>query len=121
MFLIVVDESNKPKKICKMENKHVNQNNQGKGFSALCRACLKGNQEMVIFLIKNGANVNIRNKDGYSPLFIACENGHGDIVQILLSAGADVNLCLKDKSSPLFKACFDGKESIVRLLLDGEC
>lgn len=35
---------------------------------------------MVIFLIKNGVNVNIRNKDGYSFFFIVCENGYGDIV-----------------------------------------
>lgn len=77
-----------------MDNKHVNQNNQGKVFTALCAACLNGKLDVVKLLIKSGANVNAINKDGYSPLFVACENGYDNIVQFLLSAGADVNLCL---------------------------
>ena len=42
-------------------------------------------------LIKDGADVNVRNKFGVTPLIMASLLGHTDVVKLLLAAGADVN------------------------------
>lgn len=41
-------------------------------------------------LIKNGADVNLANKNGATPLDIAAFNGHVDFVELLLKNGANV-------------------------------
>lgn len=105
--------------------------------------------ETVLLLLKNGANINVCNKDGMNSLHIACQNGHEKIVQRLinneadincssingtiplfeackheryniLANKADVNICTKDGESPLFIACENGYNRIVQHLLDNE-
>lgn len=39
---------------------------------------------MVKYLIKNGANVNLRADDGMNAIHVACQNGNLEIVQLLV-------------------------------------
>jgi hypothetical protein len=64
---------------------------------ALYLASFLGHHEVVTCLIKNGADVNLCDKNGVSPLRCASAYGHHEIVPCLIKNGADVNLC--DNSS----------------------
>lgn len=56
-------------------------------------ACLKGNFEMVRFLVENGADVNYRTLNAsFSPLwYAAVESDNPEIVRYLIEEGANVN------------------------------
>lgn len=57
------------------------------GWAAIHYASSNGNEELIRFLIKNGADVNAKTADGNTPLSIVGSN-HPDIVEILKAAGA---------------------------------
>ena len=48
--------------------------------------------DMVEFLVDNGIEVNIKDKDGNTPLIKACYGNNSAIVRKLLKAGAEVNV-----------------------------
>lgn len=73
--------------------------------------------ETVQLLLRNGANINLCDKDETSPLYVACQEGHYSTVQLLLSNGADINVRDNDGSSPLSIACHEGFTSTVQLLM----
>lgn len=73
--------------------------------------------ETVQFLLNNGADINLCNKNGYSPLYLACFDGHHSTVEILLKNRANINSCSKNKTSPLYIACLNGHEYTAELLL----
>ena len=68
------------------------------GMTPLFLATMRGNLEMVTFLIDNGADVNMKIDDGLAPLHIAALKSQGDkhayvsIVKHLIDSGANVNL-----------------------------
>ncbi|KAL6803698.1 ankyrin repeat-containing domain protein [Trichoderma sp. SZMC 28012] len=81
-------------------------------------ACL-GLSGVVIELIKNGCDPDIRDKRNRSPLWWAAYNGHAGIVELLLEQNVDIEV--KDTFSyrtPLNLAAKRGPISIVKLLLD---
>lgn len=59
------------------------------GHTALHAATLYSRREMVTFLAKEGADVNVKNKLGETPLMlVAAETGHGGIAVDLIDLGA---------------------------------
>ena len=48
--------------------------------------------EPLLYLIRNGANVNVQDVNGDTPLFFAFGVDNDEAVRILISAGADVNI-----------------------------
>ena len=58
---------------------------------------------MVVLLLANGADVNVRDKYGSTPLFAAAGNGRKDVVELLLAHKADVNAKNNIGWTPLFK------------------
>ena len=52
------------------------------------KAVQQGNEEMVVFLLQRGANVNIRDKDGNTPMHYAVSFEQHAIVNTLIDAGA---------------------------------
>ena len=58
----------------------------------ICSAARAGDLDLVKILIKNGANIDIRDWDGKTALMLASENGHRDVVQELLNNHADASL-----------------------------
>ena len=70
-------------------------------------------------LIKEGADVDVRNKSGATSLFMASQEGHAEIVKLLLEAKADVNAKASvagKEYTPLSIAKRKGHTEIVRLL-----
>jgi ankyrin repeat protein len=70
-------------------------------------------------LLKNGVNVNVRNKEGWTPLIaIAMDKPRPDAVRLLLDYGANVNVVDKMGFTALFNAVkFDAGKDIVHQLL----
>ena len=55
-------------------------------------ATLSANIEQLQFLVKNGADLNIKNSQSYTPLMLAVIKNNIDMVRALLDAGADTSI-----------------------------
>ena len=84
------------------------------GYSALCKACIVGQPEIVKVLLSNDAQLNNRNGP---PLQIASLMGHTETVRLLLDGGADVNEVV-DEENALTLASGAGHSKVLKLLLD---
>ena len=73
------------------EATHIDIDKQSYGLTPLHVACTHGHEEIVRYLIKNGARVNARNASGMTPLFLAsltdCESVES-IKVLLIENGA---------------------------------
>ena len=106
------------------EEKVVSGRFGGNRDTFVIRAAMLGKQEALKVLIKNGADVNMKNRDGENALLQVTIRGEGDIetrkaiVNILLDAGADINEPRDgDKMTPLMWAAYKGNAEMVKLLL----
>ena len=59
------------------------------GHCAVHLAAFFGHSEVLLLLIKFGANVNVANSSGYTPLHMACQSNRYDVLKILLEAKAN--------------------------------
>jgi ankyrin repeat protein len=59
-------------------------------IAPLASAAERGERDMVVALLRAGANVNARNTSGGTALQVAVLRGFTPIVRILIDAGADV-------------------------------
>ncbi|MCF8330897.1 MAG: ankyrin repeat domain-containing protein [Bacteroidales bacterium] len=86
---------------------------------ALMDAAWNGNADSVIYLIKSGADVNVKNDYSQeTPLIYAAQQGHLDVVKILLHNGADPDVNPRNEEEALIRAIAMGylevAEEIVR-------
>lgn len=82
-------------------------NGKGKsGAPILVSQAYDGSEEIVNFLLDNGANINSVDKDGFTPLHEACLSNNLDMVKLLLNRGANPNVKSKSGSTPIFKCWF---------------
>ena len=88
------------------------------GKTALMLAAREGNVEAVKRLLKNGADVNIANKNGGTPIMYATLGGNLNIVKILIELGADPNAAAKNGWSALMISAAKGYSAITKQLLD---
>ena len=68
-------------------------------------------------LLKEGADINYRNKYGNSPLHIAAAAGSMRLVSVLLKHGAKVGLVDYNGKTPLEKAIRNGHNDVADILL----
>ena len=61
--------------------------------------------ELCVVLLKNGAKIDVVDKDGNEPLHTACHQGHTETSKLLLSNGANVNAINKHGETPLHVSC----------------
>jgi ankyrin repeat protein len=61
--------------------------------NTMCRACFLGYKNIVVVLVRHGADVNQCSDKGRSPLMWAVYRNHTHVVDFLLENGADVNIC----------------------------
>jgi uncharacterized protein len=89
------------------------------GFQGLGLAAFFGQVEVVEYLIKSGAKVNIpsSNPMHVQPLHSAVAAHHMQISEMLLEAGANVNAVQQDGYTPLHVAAANGQIEMVQLLL----
>lgn len=64
-------------------------------------AIMERNKSKVIFAIKEGADVNCRNKWGSTPLHIASLMNEPDIVKLLIENNADITIRNRWNVSPM--------------------
>lgn len=100
-------------------------------MSPLCAALYnnkwtKMNEDIALYLIANGADIDICNHLNMHPLLLACDLGSQKVVAALLGKGVDVNigclLSLPDQNTkilltPLLNAIKNGDVNLVKFLL----
>ncbi|RMX55734.1 hypothetical protein pdam_00015503 [Pocillopora damicornis] len=74
----------------------------GSGNTALHMACRHGHFDIVLYLLENGADIDMFNNHHNTPFFLATESLQKEICQLLIEWGADV--MKRNKSS---KTAFD--------------
>ena len=89
----------------------------GQGYTLLHRACEYNRGEIVLHLLHNGADPNIKDDEcSKTPLHFAALYGTEAMVGDLLYHDADINA--RAGMTPLMEASFKGNTSVVRFLLD---
>ena len=73
-------------------------------------------RDVLRFLLKQGAQINIQDDEGNTPLHIAVNLGHRVLVRQLITRGADLNLKNKAGNNPLELAIASRNEEIIQLL-----
>ncbi len=91
-----------------------------KAQSALIIASKFENEEVVTFLLENGAETNVKAKNGDTALLKACHKKNIKIVDLLLKKGANINeiYSVYDKSTLLqYLCCNDQCAEVIEFLL----
>ena len=84
--------------------------------TALHRAVVNVEPDVVQVLIDAGADINTQNNEGRSPLLSACASRALDVVEMLVEAGAGVRAKSDDGETCLILAAYFGHTEIVRYL-----
>lgn len=90
------------------------------GFTPLGMATHFGNEDIVRFLLRKGADPNLASKNGYSvyPLYVATDLNFEGISKMLVEAGAEVNVIQASQMTPLHAAAKNGNIEMLILLLE---
>ena len=83
------------------------------GITPLFAAAQSGASEVMKILIKNGANVDVKDDRGRTPLFAAIQSGNMAAIQTLIDAGADVNVEDAQSVTPLDIAMLYENDNII--------
>ncbi len=87
------------------------------GRTLLMKAAFEGDLQLVISLLREGSDVNARDKDGDTALMFAAYRGHYLIVKTLLAHGADV-FALANNGWTAKRAGREGQHGDVTQLLE---
>jgi ankyrin repeat protein len=92
------------------------------GSTALMFAAIRGFNEILLYLIEKGADINAvagEGKIARTALTMSAWNNHIEILEMLLKHGAKVNLKVENKTfiSPLIWPAYWGRTEIVEILL----
>ncbi|KAL8597671.1 hypothetical protein ACOMHN_012638 [Nucella lapillus] len=74
------------------------------GFSALHLAALNGHKDVAAVLLRNRAEVDIRNNREQTPLLLAVSQGHSSLIELLVCSSADINVHDEDGDTCLHLA-----------------
>lgn len=90
------------------------------GFTPLQLACYFGREEIALWLLGYGADVNAvaQNGTGIAPIHAAAANGSLIILQALLAKGADVNARQQGGFTPLHTAADSNNPAMAQLFLE---
>lgn len=91
------------------------------GRNPLHWACQAKQYQIVKFLLAEGVDVNIADKDHVTPLIQATDSRNVDIVKLLLENGADVNKRDITGRSALHCACIYGDRDVISELVISGC
>ena len=61
-------------------------------FNALQAAASSGSEDVILFLLKQGLDINQPTPQGWTPLFIAARDGRADAAKLLIFKKADLNM-----------------------------
>jgi ankyrin repeat protein len=80
-------------------------------------AAILSNEEMIDFLLNNGAEINIKNADGTTPLQYAISKERYQVAKLLIEKGADVNNKGYRGATPLHDGVLTNQKEIAELLI----
>jgi len=83
----------------------------------LIQAALAGDVGMVERLLRDGRDVNVRDRTGATPLIAASVGGHLRVVELLLARGADVSAKDDGGMTALRAAAAAGMAEVAKALL----
>ena len=96
---------------------YINKQNN-KGFTPLHYAAYKGNMKIILLLLKNNADIKIRNKSGLNMIHIASQaNKSTPIYYLNQTYGFDLMDRDKNGNTPLHWACYFKSEKVINFLL----
>ena len=94
---------------------------RGVWFNALHAAASSGNEDVILFLLEEGLDINAPTSDkGWTPLMIAARDGHAEAAKLLIYKGADLNVKSKLGATALSFAVtqsFPSKEEQISLIV----
>lgn len=97
----------------------VNVNDKIDGMYPIVVAGYRGHSNIILELIKAGANINAQdNNEADTALIAACGNNHIDAAKMLIKYNADVNLQSNDGNSALHFAAINRNLKLVCLLIE---
>ncbi|MDH5744262.1 MAG: ankyrin repeat domain-containing protein [Candidatus Aminicenantes bacterium] len=99
-------------------NKELINMKSEKGLTPLHLAVQNGSQEIVEFLISQGADINAKDSEGNTPLLTALAFKKTDTAKFLLSKGADVKIKNAQDEPPVILALMHGLNELVAPILD---
>lgn len=86
-------------------------------WTPLLYSAFNGKQDVVVFLISKGADVNAASRiTGWTPLHVAADKGHLEVVKIMVGAGANVNAKDNVGMTPIRSAIGDGHKDVIEFL-----
>lgn len=85
--------------------------------TALHKACMYGEQQIVEVLIERGAKVDVRDVGGRTPLMLAATNGHVGLLRTLLGASAAVDARTQSGMRASLYAAAGGHMQVMKVLL----
>ena len=86
-------------------------------MNAIIDTCEYNNFEMVLQMIRDGANPNVTNVFGQTPLFYACERSSLYYIKSLIDVNADVNHQDKEGYTCMMRACETRRKDVISLLI----
>ena len=78
----------------------------------------KNNLELTELLLKEDADVNVKDEYGWNALMYAVNEGNPEIVRLLLDSGIKLNEVDKNGWTALLRAISDNKEEIIKMLIE---
>ena len=117
-FIDAIIEGKEQIKICDV---HINARDSY-GWTALMYAAAYGHNEIVVFLVDEGADLNVKCMNGKTVLLYASRRGHGKIIDYLLHNPLHekrVNLGVQDLwgRTALMLGCMWGHIDVVKVLI----
>lgn len=85
--------------------------------SPVHRACARGDANVVSRLLKEGADVSLKDGNGNTPLHLAARGGNASMVKLLLDKGSSPNANNATGATPLHWAVLAGDPETLKLLL----
>lgn len=96
---------------------NVNESYDDHKVTLLTLASRHGYNEIVVYLLDNGASIDMFDPNNLTALHRACISGRCITVDILLKKGANINLRNKQGNSALLMACANHQFDVVKILL----
>ena len=106
----------KAKRNGKFANPRVYRRNE-RGETLLHLAAIKGDIASLKKLIKDGAEVGLKDYAGWTPLHEACNHGELEAAKLLIKHGAEVNVPGFEGDTPLHDAVVNNHVEVVNMLL----
>jgi uncharacterized protein len=87
------------------------------GDTPLMLAAAQGHTDIIVALLRKGADASLHNDQGETALHQAAHGGHLGVIEALLATGAHVDARDNGGSTPLMCATFGGHANVAMALL----